>query len=241
MHALVICNQEKLENEFLKKINMEKIRIYSKEEWMTYAFRDTKEFMQFTQKGERLDLLYMDATKRDGLTCVERVRREDDKACIVLIIDDSVSIQQIVRPSVKADDLIVRPMNLSQAVMTVDRIWDSYASQYMKREDIFHFEVEKESRQVPYGAIWWFEIFKKDLYLHVEHEKYVFKGTMQGLEADLPDMFLRIHRSLIVNLRKIQSVSLGESKLTLYNGVELPIGRLYKNAVKERLDCINFE
>lgn len=53
-----------------------------------------------------------------------------------------------------------------------------------------------------------------------------------------PQQFVRVHRSLIVNRRKITSVrrtATGSYRLTAEDGTELPVGRSYRRAVKEMM------
>ncbi|NNC84115.1 MAG: response regulator transcription factor [Flavobacteriales bacterium] len=62
------------------------------------------------------------------------------------------------------------------------------------------------------------------------------KMTLNSLESSLPsEMFIRVHRSFIVALKKVDSfnqnkVQIGEKSL--------PIGRLYKKDVRSRLDGV---
>jgi two-component system LytT family response regulator len=59
---------------------------------------------------------------------------------------------------------------------------------------------------------------------------------MAALEKSLdPELFLRIHRSVIVNVRRIkqlQAVMHGEYVITLSNGVRLQSGRIYSEKLR---------
>ena len=54
--------------------------------------------------------------------------------------------------------------------------------------------------------------------------------SMKKMEEHLPDHFMRIHRSYIVNLTKIQEVN--KNRIRLDNQTSLPIGDLYKDALQ---------
>ena len=58
--------------------------------------------------------------------------------------------------------------------------------------------------------------------------------SMKKLEERLPDCFMRIHRSFIVNLTKIQEVN--KNRVILDADTSLPIGDLYKEAFQAYLD-----
>jgi two-component system LytT family response regulator len=62
-------------------------------------------------------------------------------------------------------------------------------------------------------------------------------GTLTKLEASLnPDQFLRVHRSLIVNVSRIQSLEPllhGEYNIVLSNGTTLTSGRTYRDRLSQ--------
>ena len=58
--------------------------------------------------------------------------------------------------------------------------------------------------------------------------------SMKKMEEHLPDYFMRIHRSYIVNLNKIQEVN--KNRIIMDKDTYLPIGDLYKEAFQTFLD-----
>lgn len=62
-------------------------------------------------------------------------------------------------------------------------------------------------------------------------------STMKDMEAELPwDMFARMHRSYIVNIKQIKGVE--ASKVVLKNGTELGIGLQYRNQLFAKMGLI---
>ena len=57
--------------------------------------------------------------------------------------------------------------------------------------------------------------------------------SLKRLEERLPNYFMRIHRSYIINLRHIQEVS--KTRVLLDNEILLPIGDLYKDKLNDYL------
>jgi two-component system LytT family response regulator len=72
--------------------------------------------------------------------------------------------------------------------------------------------------------------------LHVGRESHAIRETMADVEAKLPtDRFLRIHRSLIVNVERVREVQpwfKGDYVLILHDGTKLRSGRTYRDAVQ---------
>jgi len=79
------------------------------------------------------------------------------------------------------------------------------------------------------------EALKDYVLLFTVQKKYIIHTTMKDIEAKLgPSMFIRIHRSYIVNIKKIESIEF--SNLRLENKeLLLPIGGSYKDILMNKL------
>lgn len=75
--------------------------------------------------------------------------------------------------------------------------------------------------------------------LHAGAERHLVRQTMASLETRLdPDQFVRVHRSVIVNvahLRHVHPLSHGEYRLTLSNGESVRSGRSYNDRIRRLL------
>ena len=85
----------------------------------------------------------------------------------------------------------------------------------------------------------WAQADRDRLTLHAGRETYATRKTIQDLAAQLPGPeFLRIHRSIIVNvarIKEIRSVVRGGYELVLHDGTVLRAGRTYRGAVQQLL------
>ncbi|HMJ08257.1 MAG TPA: LytTR family DNA-binding domain-containing protein [Pyrinomonadaceae bacterium] len=73
--------------------------------------------------------------------------------------------------------------------------------------------------------------------LHVGRDSHMIRETMNGIEAKLdPDMFLRIHRSTVVNIDRIKELHpmfSGDYSVMLRDGTELALSRNYRDRFTE--------
>jgi len=87
------------------------------------------------------------------------------------------------------------------------------------------------------GEIDWIEAADNYVRLHAGRESHLLRETMNSLEKRLdPDQFLRVHRSRIVNIRKIkelQPLFRGEYDITLRDGTRLESGRAYRARIRK--------
>ena len=82
----------------------------------------------------------------------------------------------------------------------------------------------------------WIEAAENYVEIHAARATHLLHVSMNTLEKSLdPSVFVRIHRSIIVNITRIkelQAASHGEYVITLDSGVRLQSGRTYSDRVK---------
>jgi two-component system, LytTR family, response regulator len=85
----------------------------------------------------------------------------------------------------------------------------------------------------------WCEAAGNYVRMHVGQQEYLVRDTMGHLESQLePQQFVRIHRSTIVNVDRIQEMQSsfnGEYVVLLRNGTRLTLSRGYRDALHGRL------
>ena len=102
--------------------------------------------------------------------------------------------------------------------------------------DILPIKDGSELSRVPVQSILWIDAAGDYMCVHTEQGTHILRKTMKQLEEILdPKIFIRSHRSSIVNLNYIQkfcSQLNGEYYLVMANGKELKVSRSYKDKVK---------
>ncbi len=85
----------------------------------------------------------------------------------------------------------------------------------------------------------WCEAAGNYVRMHVAQQEFLVRDTMSHLESQLdPIHFMRIHRSTIVNVDRIQEMQSsfnGEYVVLLRNGTRLTLSRGYRDAMQARL------
>ena len=85
----------------------------------------------------------------------------------------------------------------------------------------------------------WLEAEGNYVRLHAGKESYLLRDTISALETQLdPKQFLRVHRSAIVNIDRIQELQPwfhGEYRIIMREGVQLTLSRSYREKLQELL------
>ena len=91
---------------------------------------------------------------------------------------------------------------------------------------------------IPIEDISYIESLQKKTWFHTSEKGYHSIYTLKNLSYQLPDNFLRIHRSYIVNILFITEISRDISsniQITLRNGMILPVSQTYAADVRKKL------
>lgn len=105
-----------------------------------------------------------------------------------------------------------------------------------RRPEILPIRQGREIMRVPIATIEWIDAAGDYMCIHAAGTTHILRGTMKELESYLdPKLFQRVHRSTIVNLRRVKSLRAhmnGEYFLTLDGGHELKLSRTYRDKVE---------
>lgn len=92
---------------------------------------------------------------------------------------------------------------------------------------------------IPYQDIIWIDAAGDYMCVHTQAETHVMRARLKSLiDERLPDVFVRIHKSTVVNLTYIESLQPlcnSEYKAILLNGKVLKVSRTYARALRQRL------
>ena len=102
------------------------------------------------------------------------------------------------------------------------------------QHSFFYFHTTRGEVKLAIDEILYFESDGNYLKLFTTKEEYRFRDTMTAIGKALTEKgFIRIHKGFLVNQMAVKV--LGREEATLFNGVKIPIGRNYAEAVRKSL------
>ncbi len=142
---------------------------------------------------------------------------------------------------INAVDYLLKPFGLQEFQRAANRVRERLVPQPLpvreeQGEESVFLKTDYRIVKVSLSDIRYIEGMSEYLKVWIEGEAkpIITLLSMKKMEERLPDYFMRIHRSYIVNLNKIQEVN--KNRVVLNANTSLPIGDLYKEAFQAYLD-----
>lgn len=129
---------------------------------------------------------------------------------------------------------------LVDSTKNTERVADAAEPQYnIEMQKLVIQDGRNPIQLIPYQDIIWIDAAGDYMCVHTKTETYVMRARLKSLiDERLPDVFVRIHKSTVVNLtyiEKLQPLSNSEYKAVLANNKVLKVSRTYARALKQRL------
>jgi len=132
-------------------------------------------------------------------------------------------------------DYLYKPISLSRFDGSVKRAVAKYEHMHKvnEEEEYIFVKSNQKKRKVVLNDIKWIEGLGDYIKLVTNEGNIVILSTMKSFEKQLPeDKFLRIHKSFIVNLEKVEKFN---SKTVQVAGRQVPLSRFKKTELEEAL------
>ncbi len=206
--------------------------------------------------AEHPDLVFLDVQmpELDGFEVIKALSAEDLPAIVFVTAFDEYAIRAF---EVNAIDYLLKPINparFERAVRrAIDRLQQSNAREPERK--LFDF-VERWRAEQQYATrfvvrsgsklsfvrvsdVDWIDTADNYVRLHVSGREHLVRDTLKSVESQLhPEMFIRVHRSIIINLDRVETVEPyfhGEYVVTMKDGAKLTTSRSYSERLRTLL------
>lgn len=234
MISVLLYSHEKKELSAFVKLGKEIVCRISDDDWIFLSYSDRELVYSFLSEHPIVDISCVDIVADGGIALAEELRKANSEMHIILLADMSVSPVSYIRPSIMAGSLLLRPLTVQNVKSVFTEAVLSYVKKLQADNDNILLIENRDGRQpVPYSSIIYFESREKKIYVNTGVSEYPFYDTLDNLEKQLPDGFLRCHRSYIVAKNHIKKIFISQSTIVLDDDSELPLSRSYKSVFKE--------
>lgn len=191
-------------------------------------------------KNNTVDLLFLDIQMEElsGIQLLKVLKTKPE--VIFTTAYDSFAIEGY---ELDVADYLLKPISFERFVRAADKIYDKLSGPHGRlasrpnteeetshntKGDYFFVKTEFRLQKVNFDDILYIEGMGDYLRIHCRHEKIMTLQNFKNMESMLPENdFLRVHRSFIIALDKIESIE--RNRIKIMNEL-IPIGENYKTA-----------
>lgn len=201
-------------------------------------------------KALQPDIVLLDIDLSSELTGIDVARRLKAESSVPFVfltaLADSATIEKakVVEPY----GYLVKPVNRESLYSTIEitlhnarrrQVEEGAApplQENLTMEDGIFVKTAKRLEKVMLRDILWVEAYDIYAMIYTLHDKYLLNSSLKVVEEKFPSSrFVRVHRSYIVNLDKVEAIE--ESDLIINNN-RIPIGKTYKEPLMKRLSFL---
>lgn len=178
---------------------------------------------------ERIDLMFLDI-HLPGLKGLDFLKALQNPPAVILTTAYHEYAVQGYELSVV--DYLLKPIEFQRFVAAVTKVHKLSVSSDMQETLMIH--ADRKNILIPLNEILYIESQKEYIRIQTQGSSYLAKYALSKIEGELDSLkFLRVHRSFIVALERIQAFDDHTIELP---GKNIPIGGNYRLAVASRLN-----
>jgi two-component system LytT family response regulator len=187
---------------------------------------------------EKIDLLLLDI-EMPGMSGIELTRNLGKKAPVIIFttVKKDYAVEAF---ELNVADYLIKPVSPARFIQAIERareICEGQTQELQVSDNEFVFIRDNGVlKRVKIDEILFLEAMGDYVKLHTPHKYYAIHTTLKAVEEKLPPgRFMRVHRSYIVALDKIEAIEDG-TIVILKNAV--PVADAYRSALNGRLNLL---
>jgi len=191
--------------------------------------------------AKQIDLIFLDINMPEisGLSFAKSINQD-----IKIIFTTAYREYAVDGFNLQAVDYLLKPISFERLVQAVNKylgenstdIIETVSEIINEKSDFIFVRADRKMLKITFSEINYIESFSDYVKIHLEEKTIVTRETITNIEAKLPQKdFIRIHRSYIVSMHKIESFT---NEFIEVNKKAIPISRSYKKDVLNRLENV---
>jgi len=210
------------------------------------SFPDAVEALAYLHAGGQVDVLLLDIEMPhiSGLELVKLL--PDPKPAVILVTTHATFAVDAFE--LRVLDYLVKPVNYARFCQAIDRVKEQYQAAAPASPtpapptdlsatgtDLF-VKTNGKLLRINFEDVLYIEALSTYVVLVTSKQKHIVGGTLKNMEERLPFRhFVRVHRSYIVNLHRVEAL---EDNMLKLNQYEVPVSRAYQEEVMQRLQAL---
>jgi len=231
---IAICDDEKnYRDEILEYITG---YFNDKSEFVVLEFFSGEDLIQYYNKGEVFDLIFLDIEMKDknGIETAKEIREADENVIIIFITSHISYVYDTFR--VNAFQFLKKPIDKQD----FDKDFNRAILAYKKKHHKYEIKYKNKVSVLEIKDITHIEVFDHSICVYCNSKCFKKTGKLKDEISYLKSYnFVQCHKSIIVNMNYIKSIE--ETTIILKNNENLILSKKYKKAFTEVFNKFLFE
>lgn len=178
-----------------------------------------------------LDLLFLDIEliSTDGIHIGRMIRNELANPDISIAYISSKSSYALELFKIHPIDFLIKPLNAWEVMETIDEAMRLYSC----NNKVFEYKADGYICRIPYKDIIYFYSENKKINMVTMEATIQFTGKIKEIIEQLPESFIQIHQSYIINMKHMNECSYDNVKMR--GGILLNISQPYRKTVRKHI------
>jgi two-component system, LytTR family, response regulator len=182
---------------------------------------------------ENIDVIFLDIQMPD-ISGIDFIKSLDQRPTI--IFTTAYAEYAIEGFALDVADYLLKPFDFQRFLKAINKVRKKSVAlperESSAAEDFIFVKDGTKLVKVQYSQILFLKGTREYVTLHTSTQKIMTLQTMKSFENNLPDYFVRVHNSFIINLRTIDSIEKDEIQIA---DELIPVGQTYKKAFHEKI------
>lgn len=179
--------------------------------------------LEYIQKNEA-DLIFLDIQMPE-LSGINFMKIVGDK--LKYILTTAYSEYALEGYEHNVIDYLLKPISFGRFEKSALKAQERFPTNESSANSYFFVKSSGQQHKINFDEILFVESIKDYVNIKTENQEYIVLDTLKSLESQLPENFVRVHKSFILNLNKIEKIDV--RNVFLNSGKEIPIGETYKS------------
>lgn len=186
---------------------------------------------QDMMKNKPIDLLFLDIelVSTNGIQIGKLIRHELENQDIGIVYISSKSSYALELFKIHPIDFLIKPIKAQDIGDTIDEA----LRLYNRNNTVFEYRANGYNCKIPYKDIIYFYSENKKINMVTPDSTIQFTGKIKDLTGLMPNNFIQIHQSYIINMNHMNECSYELVKMS--GGVELNISQPYRKQVRKHI------
>ena len=215
---IVMCEDERIFTKQLADI----IKKWSKEKNVfaeVFTYSSAEEFLHEWNSDEDYDIIFLDIVMGhiSGMELAHKIRETNPDIPIVFVTNAKEHVMK--GYTVSAMQYLLKPISENDCFDCLERV-----NQNGKTKKHFVFKDLEKTVRVPARDIIYISMYSHTATMATAAKKYEFRKTISQILEELDDrLFVKCHKSYVINMRYVEAVSL--TYATMSNGKNIPLSK----------------